>query len=304
MSPVDEIVLRFDRNSLWLLNGILGLVMFGVALDLKLEDFRRVASSGRPALLGLGTQLLLLPAITFLLVSWIEPAPSMALGAFLVAACPGGTVSNFLAHLARGNTALSVTMSAVSTMAAALTTPFNLALWGSLYPPTRNLLREVNLDPMDIALTVALILGLPILLGMGVAHRQPGLAARLRRPLRALSLVVFAAFVLGALAANFDHFLTHIGMVAGLVLVHNSLALGCGYGVARVFGLAEADRRALAIEVGIQNSGLGLLLIFTFFEGLGGMALVAAWWGVWHLISGLSLATYWSRRNPTGEVET
>lgn len=298
MAPIDEIALRFDTTSLWLLNGILGLVMFGVALDLHLADFRRVFTTSRSALWGLGAQLLLLPALTYALLWLVNPLPSMALGALLVASCPGGNVSNFLTHLARGNTALSVTLSAVSTCAAAFTTPFNLAFWGSLHPATRPLLEKVALDPFDMAATVVLILALPVVLGMVVAARWPRFAGCVRRPFRIFSLLVFAAFVIGALAANRDHFVAHIGSVAALVLVHNALALGTGYGVGRLAGLGEGDRRALALEVGIQNSGLGLLLIFNFFGGLGGMAIVAAWWGVWHLISGLSLAFFWSRRPP------
>ena len=301
MTPLDDIALRFDSGSLWLLNGILGLVMFGIALDLHPRDFRRVVQSGRPALLGIAAQLLLLPAVTWLFLRWLDPAPSLALGALLVASCPGGNLSNFLTHLARGNTALSVSLSAVSTCAAAITTPLSFAFWGSRLPSAEPLLERVALDPFTLAATVALILGFPVVLGMGVAQRWPRFALKARGPLRLLSLLVFAAFVVGALAANFDHFLAHIGRVAGLVTVHNAMALGLGYAAARVGGLPPADRRALTLEVGIQNSGLGLLLIFTFFEGLGGMALIAAWWGIWHLISGFTVAWLWSR-HPPGEV--
>ncbi len=296
MGPVDEITLNFSPQSLTLLNVILALVMFGVALDIRVADFRRVVTAGRPVLLGLGAQFLLLPAFTFVLVLILDPIPSMALGMILVAACPGGNISNFMTHLARGNTALSVTMSAVSTAAATVMTPLNIAFWGSLHPGARTILRQVALDPVDMLLTVATILGVPIVLGMTVAARRPRLAARLRRPMKVFALVFFAVFVVAALVANFGHFLRYVGAVAGLVALHNATALGLGYTSARLVGLAEGDRRAVAIEIGIQNSALALVIIFTFFDGLGGMALVAAWWGVWHILAGLTVATIWSRR--------
>lgn len=298
---VDEIALRFDARSLTVLNVILALLMFGVALGMRVEDFRRVVTTAKPALIGLGAQFLLLPAFTFALVSLLDPLPSMALGMILVAACPGGNLSNFMTFLARGNTALSVTMSAVSTCGAIVLMPANLAFWGSLHPGTRGILRQVALDPLDMVLAVATILGVPIVLGMTIAARYPRRAARLQQAMRPLSLIVFAVFIGAALAANYDYFLRFIGRVAGLVAAHNAAALALGYTAARLFRLAEADRRAVAIEVGIQNSGLGLLIIFNFFDGLGGMAIVAAWWGVWHIVSGLVVSSFWARR-PVAEA--
>ncbi|MEM8996764.1 MAG: bile acid:sodium symporter family protein [Acidobacteriota bacterium] len=302
IDPIDQVRLSFDQNQLALLNAILGLVMFGVALDLKLGDFRRALGSGRPAAAGLACQFLLLPAATFGLVSWLEPPPSVALGMFLVAACPGGNTSNFMTHLAGGNTALSVSLSAISTVAATVVTPANLAFWASLYPPTRALLVDVALDPVRLAVVVATILGLPVALGMVTAARLPAVARRLRRPLRALSVLIFFGFVVAALAANWHVFREHVGRVAGLVVLHNGAALLTGYGAGRLLGVGERDRRALSIEVGIQNTALGLVLIFDFFHGLGGMTLVAAWWGIWHLVSGLAVAAFWSRR-PAASAE-
>ncbi len=298
MNPIDLVSLNFNPQSLWALNAIIGLVMFGVALDLRVSDFRGALTSPKPVLIGLAAQFVLLPAVTFLLVLVLRPMPSIALGMMLVAACPGGNVSNFLAHYARGNTALSVTMTAISTAVAVVMTPLNLSLWGGLYGPTDAILKSVALDPLDMLLAVFLLLGLPMLLGMGTAYRFPALAARLHRPMKRFSLFVFALFVLGALAANWRYFLDYIGFVLFAVIAHNALALATGYFAARAGGLGERDRRAVSIEVGIQNSALGLILIFNFFDGLGGMAIITAAWGIWHLISGLTLASIWSRRPP------
>ncbi len=300
MSEIDAVRLNFNPQSLWALNAIIGLIMFGVALELKPRDFKAVLVMPKPVLIGLAAQFVLLPAFTYLLVLAIRPAPSVALGMMLVAACPGGNVSNFLTHHARGNTALSVSMTAVSTAAAIVMTPLNLALWAGMYEPTAAILRAVSLDPLDMLFAVALLLGVPMVAGMTIGYRFPRLVARVHRPVRAASLAIFGLFVVAALAANWRHFIDWVGFVVFAVFLHNATAIASGWAAARAAGLPERDRRAVAIEVGIQNSALGLILIFNFFGGLGGMAIVAAWWGIWHLIAGLSVATWWSRRDPGG----
>lgn len=298
MNEIDLVRLNFNPQSLWALNVIIGFVMFGVALELKPADFRIIATAPKPVLIGMLGQFVLLPAVSFLLVLAIRPAPSIALGMLLVAACPGGNISNFLTHYARGNTALSVTMTALSTAVAVIMTPLNLAFWASLDPQTAHILKAVALDPLDLLLAVFLLLGLPMAAGMWVGHRFPGFVARAHRPVKWLSLVIFGLFVLGALAANWQYFIRYVGFVVFAVFLHNGLALLTGYWAARLAGLPERDQRAVSIEVGIQNSALGLILIFNFFDGLGGMAIVTAWWGIWHIISGLTVATWWSRRPP------
>ena len=300
--PVDEITLNFTPSSLLLLNVILGIVMFGVALDLKLGDFRAVLDLPRSALVGITSQFFILPALTFLLTLLVAPTPSMALGMILVAACPGGNMSNFYTHLGKGNTPLSISMSAISTAAAIVMTPLNLAFWGSLHPQASGILRAVAVDPVEMVTIIFLLLGLPLSAGLFVSHRLPLVATKLKTPMRYFSIGIFGLFIILALAANLEHFINHIGAVFFVVLLHNGIALLLGYYGGRLLRLPERDRRAVAIEVGIQNSGLGLVLIFNFFDGLGGMAIVAAWWGVWHLISGLTLALIWSRREPAGSI--
>ncbi|MEX0343661.1 MAG: bile acid:sodium symporter family protein [Rhizobiaceae bacterium] len=296
MTPLDDVALNFSPGSLLLLNFILGIVMFGVALDLKIEDFQRLLRAPVAFLAGFGSQFIFLPAATFLLVILIQPQASVALGMMMVAACPGGNISNFFTHRAGGTTALSVSLTAVATMSAVIMTPFNLAFWGSFYEPSAALVRETSVSPLQMAFTVAILLVVPLILGMTVNARYTKLAERLRGPMRIISMLIFAAFVIGALAANWQHFLDYVGVVFLLVLVHNAIALSGGYGIAFASGLPERDRRAISIETGIQNSGLGLILIFNFFDGLGGMAIVAAWWGVWHIISGFAVAAFFRSR--------
>jgi BASS family bile acid:Na+ symporter len=298
MTELDAVRLNFSPESLVALNFVLAFVMFGVALDMKAADFRGVTAAPRAVLIGMTAQFLLLPAAAWALTMLLRPQPSIALGIILVACCPGGNISNFLTNFARGNTALSVTMTAFSTVGALFFTPFNTALWGSLNPATAALLTEIAIDPVEMFAAVAVLLVVPALAGMWVAQRYPGFAARARRPFRWLSLAVFAAFVLLALAANWDYFLRYTGRVVTAVFLLNALGLALGYWAAAAARLPAADRRAVSIEVGIQNSGLGLILIFNFFGGLGGMAITAAWWGIWHILSGLAVAAWWRRHTP------
>ena len=292
---IDDAVLNFAPGSLTLLNAILAVVMFSVAIDLKTSDFKILAQAPKPLLVGLFSQFIVLPALTFLLVLALKPQASIALGLILVAACPGGNISNFITHRAGGNVALSVSMTAFATVAAILLTPFNIAFWGSLYEPTAQILRQTHIDPVQIAVTVGLMLVLPLVLGIMLNAKRPELTARIRRPLQGLSMAIFVAFIVIALAANWTQFLAYAGGIAALVIAHNALAFGGGYASATLARLSPFDRRAVTIETGIQNSGLGLVLIFSFFGGLGGMAVVAAFWGIWHAIAGIAIAAVMAR---------
>lgn len=293
---MDDIQLNFNPTSLAILNCILGFIMFGVALDMKLDDFKRIVSTPKAVMIGLVAQFLVLPALTFGLIYLINPRPSIALGMMLVAACPGGNISNFMTHYAKGNTALSVTMSSISTLAAVVMTPLNFTFWASMHEGTATLLKTIALSPLDMLFTIFVLLGLPMLIGIYIAEKYPSFAARVKKGMKIFSLVFFGVFVLAAIATNWSYFVEYIGVIFWVIVFHNAIALMTGYSAASLFGIDEKDKRAVAIEVGIQNSGLGLVLIFNFFDGLGGMAIIAAGWGIWHLIAGLALATYWSRK--------
>jgi BASS family bile acid:Na+ symporter len=298
MAPIDQVQLSFNPQTLAVLNAVLGLVMFGVALELKVEDFKLALRTPKALALGLVGHHILFPAMTYVLIWVLNPLPSIALGMILVSSCPAGHISNFLVHYARGNTALSVSVSALSTAVALVMTPLNFAFWGHLHPITRPLMRQVAMSPWEMLQVIVLLLGVPLVLGMWVARRFPSFAQRVRKPMKWLSLLVLAGFIVGALAANFSYFRVYVKLVLLVVFIHNLLALVTGYGLSAAIGLPERDRRAITFEMGIQNSGLGLILIFNFFNGLGGMAIVTAWWGIWHIIAGMTLATFWKHRDP------
>lgn len=296
LDAIDQIQLRFSPSGIAAINAAIGLMMFGVALDMTWDDFRSILRSPKAPAIGLIAQFVLLPAATCLLTLALDLHPSIALGMILVAACPGGNLSNLMTYLAGGNAAVSVTMTAISTGAAVIMTPLNLSVWGSVNPDTAPILRSVSLDPLDVFWTVFVILGIPLVAGMIVGARKPRLVERVRKPFKIATVVIFAGVVGAALAANWTVFTEVIGVVMLVVLLHNASALSLGYLSGRLAGLPPRDVRAVTIEVGIQNSALGLVLVFSFFEGLGGMAIIVAWWGVWHIVAGLSLAFFWSRR--------
>lgn len=291
---IDTIRLNLGTGGLMVMNVSLAVIMFGVALELTLKDFKDIAKNPKSTIIGSSSQFLLLPALTFLLVYLLEPAPSIALGMFMVAACPGGNISNFFSLLAKGNAALSVSMTAIATLGAIVLTPFNFALWASLYEPTRIILQAVHLDYFEVFKIIVLILGIPLILGMLLNSKKPELAEKISPWIKGFGVIFFAGFVVVAFMSNYDNFVNYVQFVVFLVLLHNAVALISGYSLASIFKLPYEDRKSISIETGIQNSGLGLLLIFNFFDGLGGMALITAWWGIWHILAGLSLGWYWS----------
>jgi BASS family bile acid:Na+ symporter len=296
MQELDAVTINFDANGLWLLNIALAVVMFGVALGITIEDFKHLIKQPKLVLLGVLSQFVLLPLVTFLVVLLVQPQPSIALGMMMIAACPGGNISNFMTHLAKGNTALSVSLTAFATFLAMFMTPLNFQFYGNLYEPTAQILKTVALDPFELVKLVVLILGIPLTLGMLVRRHYEVLAVRLSKVLKPLSILVFAAIVVIAFSKNIAIFNGYVHHVLAIGIGHNLLAIALGFLLARVFRLSFKNQKTLAIETGIQNSGLGLLLIFTFFEGLGGMAILAAFWGIWHIISGLLLAMFWSKK--------
>ncbi|MFD1163239.1 bile acid:sodium symporter family protein [Hwangdonia seohaensis] len=296
MQQLDNVQINFDTNALWVLNVALALVMFGVALGISLSDFKNLIKQPKLVLLGIVSQFVLLPFVTFLFILLIKPQPSIALGMMMVAACPGGNVSNFMTSLAKGNTALSVSLTAFATFLAMVMTPFNFQLYGNLYQPTAEILITVQLEPFELVKLVVLILGMPLILGMLLRYKNELLADKLSKILKPLSIVIFIAIVILAFSKNLEVFNNYIHHVLFIGISHNILAIMVGFLVARLFKLSFKNQKTLAIETGIQNSGLGLLLIFTFFDGIGGMAILAAFWGIWHIVSGLLLAWFWSHK--------
>jgi len=293
---VDDVRLNFNPASLQALNAVLAFLMFGIALDTRIADFKRVMKMPVAMSAGIAAQFILLPAVTFVLTLILQPSPSIALGMILVACCPPGNISNIITHRAGGNVALSVSMTAISNALAIFLMPLNLAFWGGIHPTAAPLLKTIALDPLEMGLHIVVIIGLPFVLGIAFARQWPRLTEKIKKPARILSFVCLVVFILAALAGNWRYFLDYVGLVLLAVVIHDALAYAIGYYTAQAVGLKEYDRRAVSIEVGIRNAGLGLVLIFGFFGGLGGMAVVAGVWGCWDIIAGMALAGWWAKR--------
>lgn len=294
-----------------LLNIVLAFVMFGVALGIKPSTFVDIIKNPKSIITGIVCQLVLLPALTLCLIMicghWISPM--IALGMILVAACPGGNISNFITSLSRGNSELSVSLTAFNTAACVITTPLNFAFWGKLYLNFAGnhgiaALPELEIPLVEIFQSIFIIMGIPLVLGMLCGQYLPKVANILKKPLQYLSIAVFIAMVIIIFTGNLDVFMKCIRYIFLIVLLHNLLALGIGFGTSTLLKLPYKDRRTLTIETGIQNSGLGLILLLNpnifpdtgAWANNGGMLVITAWWGVWHIISGLTLAFLWKVR--------
>lgn len=308
LESLDHIRLNFSPESLHLLNIALAFIMFGVALEIRIEHFKKLFNDPKSAIVGFISQFVALPLVTFLLTLLFRNyiTPTMALGMILVAACPGGNISNFISSLAKGNVALSVSLTAIATIGAVFFTPFNFALWGGWFinfyehHEAAALVRPLEIDVYQMFQTVFIILGLPLVAGIFINHKFPAFTAKVVRPIKRLSIIIFVAIVIMALRNNFDYFLKAIEYIFLIVLVHNAIAFVTGYYLGKVFKRPLTDRITISIETGIQNSGLALVLIFNpkIFPPdmeLGGMAIIAAWWGIWHILAGLFIAGYWTK---------
>ena len=211
----------------------------------------------------------------------------------LLGVCPGGNVSNYMVHMAKANAALSVTLTSITTMLAAVLTPVAFAFWTGFIDIPDELRQTILVDPAKMFKTISLLIILPLILGLLARRFMPKLVEKIKKPVGILSMLIFLSFVVFAILGNLENIKDHLSKVFLIVLIHNTLGFLLGYGWAKLMRLENREARTISIETGIQNSGLGLILIFNFFGGLGGMALIAAWWGIWHLVSGFSLAMYW-----------
>ena len=310
LESLNALTINFGTGGMFIVNIILAFVMFGVALGIKPQTFKDVFKNPKSVIIGVCSQWIALPAVTFLVAialnQWITPM--IALGMILVASCPGGNISNFMSSLSKGNIELSVSMTAITTAFAPIVTPFNFFFWGSLYSHVisiQNDLPRLVIPFFPMLEQILLLLGVPIFLGLLFARYFPNATKKITKPAQILSILLFIAMAIVSFSQNFQLIVDNIIYVFFIVLLHNASALGTGFLGGTLGKVSIADRRSLTIETGIQNSGLGLILRFNpaifppeIWHGhYGGMLFITAWWGIWHIVSGLTVA-YLFRRNP------
>ena len=313
LESLNELTINFGEGGMMIVNIILAFVMFGVALGIKTSTFKEVFKKPKSVIIGVLMQWIGLPAVTFAVAlalnHWITPM--VALGMILVACCPGGNISNFISSLSKGNTELSVSMTAITTAFAPIVTPFNFWLWGTLYSHFVSVHSDIPvlvIPFLPMLEQILLLLGVPIVCGLLFAKYFPNATKKITKPAQVLSVLLFIGMVIVSFSQNFQIIVDNIFYIFFIVLLHNACALGTGYFGGKLFRLPEKDYRSLTIEVGIQNSGLGLIMLFNpaifppeIWHGhYGGMLIVTAWWGIWHIIAGLTVA-YLFRRKPLAE---
>ena len=306
-AAIDSINVTLNVGGMNTINIVLAFVMYGVALGIKPHMFVDVFKKPKSVVVGVCCQLVLLPLLTFLLALLMDKAGwiswTMALGMILVASCPGGNISNFISSLSKANIELSVCLTAISTALAVFMTPFNFWLYGNLFLKFAVVHGEVpylTIPLWDVFKTIFILLGIPLTLGILTSHYLPKVAEKMKKPFQYVSVIFFLVMVVLSFMGNMDAFLKCIKYIFVIVLIHNLLALSTGFSVASIFRLPRRDRRTLTIETGIQNSGLGLVLllgtsIFAALPPHGGMLVITAWWGVWHIVSGLTVAAFFNR---------
>lgn len=313
LESLSSLTINFGQGGMMIVNIILAFVMFGVALGIKTQTFKDVFKNPKSVIIGILLQWIGLPAVSFLVAMILNPliTPMVALGMILVACCPGGNISNFISSLSKGNVELSVSMTAISTAFAPIITPLNFFLWGNLYSHFASVHNDIPvlvIPFLPMLEQILLLLGVPIVLGLIFAKYFPNATKRITKPAQVISILLFIGMVIASFSQNFQIIVDNIFYIFFIVLLHNACALATGYFGGRLGKLPIKDCRSLTIEVGIQNSGLGLILLFNpaifppevWHGHYGGMLIVTAWWGIWHIISGLTVA-YLFRRTPLAE---
>ena len=270
------------------INYLLGVVMFGMGLTLRLMDFKIVFSRPKDVLIGCLAQFTIMPFLAWALAKLFSLDEALALGVVLVGCCPGGTASNVITYLAKGDLALSVGMTGVSTLLAPLLTP--LLTWALAG-------KSVNVDVAGMLLSILWVVILPIVLGLLIKWLWPKFTERATDYLPAVSSIAIALIVAIVIAANADKLLAGGLIVVLVVMLHNICGLSLGYLIGRLLSLSEPKKRAIAIEVGMQNSGLASSLATLHFAAYPLATIPGAIFSVWHNISGTLVARYFTLRN-------
>ncbi|WP_298784673.1 bile acid:sodium symporter family protein [uncultured Marinococcus sp.] len=269
---------------------LLGIIMFGMGLTLNLSDFRIVAKKPLPVLTGVVAQFVIMPLAAFIIALVLQLPPEIAAGLVLVGACPGGTASNVMVYLAKGDLPVSVAMTTVSTLLAPLLTPIALLVFANEWLPV---------DPLAMFLSIFQVIIVPIALGLMIKQLFPKTVEKSVQALPIVSMAAIIAIVAGVVGANQENIAATGLLVFAAVVLHNGFGLALGYVTAKLVGLDETKRRAVSIEVGMQNSGLGTQLATVHFTPLA--ALPSAIFSVWHNISGPLLVSWWGRKSQKKE---
>lgn len=279
--------------------------MYSVALAVTKDDLKQVTTQPKKVITGVVSQFILLPAATYLLIRMVLPDwPTVALGMTLIAACPGGNISNFYSLRAGGNVGLSIGLTLISTVLAPIMTPGNFAFWGHRIPGASNLLKSIELNVFDLFQTVFIILIIPLILGLATSRFWPERAKRISKPMSTASLLILMGFVVMAVAKNINAFVDHFWLLLGISVLHNGVAVAVGFLSGQSVLKNLRDAKTIAIETGVQNTGLGLGIALLYFKDLTGLVVIAAFWGIWNIAGGLLWSEIFKHWKPKSETPT
>ncbi len=296
---VAALALFVPGSCLWIqtkwVNYLLGIVMFGMGLTLKLNDFKVVFSRPKDVIIGCLAQFIIMPLLAFILTKVFSLPPELAVGVILVGTCPGGTSSNVMTYLSKGDVALSVGMTAVSTILAPLLTPVLTKIYAG---------QTVDVNLLNMFLSIVKVVLVPIILGFVINHFFEKFTQQIVRILPLISTIAIIMIVATVVSHNAQRLMTCGFLVIIVVILHNILGYACGYGVGKVLKLDRTKCRALSIEVGMQNSGLATSLAATHFAGMALATVPGAVFSVWHNISGAVYANILARSAGKNETES
>lgn len=294
-TTLDTLRIQLDPASQAGLAVALFTIMFSVALGVRKSDFAAIFEKPKIYISGVIAQTIGLPLLTLALVFTLSPPPSIALGMIVVASCPGGNVSNLMAYAGRADVALSIALTATSSIIAAFFTPALILLWSSLYPPTAALLQSIDFNAGTFLIQTTLLLAVPLTAGMACAHFASDIATKIRKPAALFGAGLLAVIVVIGTIDIAPKLLAAFWLIAPPVVIHNACAFFLGASTGRLTKAPVAARRTLTFEVGLQNSGLAIVILISQLEGLGGAAAIAAAWGVWHLVAGGAMVALFRR---------
>ncbi len=289
---IQDAVIKMDPAVQQLLSVSLAFTMLTVALGLKPQDFKFIKEHPHSIWIGSLAQLVALPLVTLGLVYLLAPEAGIALGMLIAASCPGGTISNLLTRLAGGDAAYSVSLTMVSSIFSTVALPFAIIFWTGLYEPTSTLLETINISRIDFIIGTSITLIIPLCIGLSIAHFKAHLAEKLNKIFLPIAVSILVFLIVSGLYTNSNLILKYGTTIYPIVIGHNAVAFILGFVVGKFALKQKRKARALTFEVGIQNTGLGLLIVLTQMGGVGSTALIVGTWSIWHIFAGFLLASF------------
>ncbi|MEW9502636.1 bile acid:sodium symporter family protein [Jeotgalibacillus marinus] len=286
---IGVIAFFFPSGFTWIgpyITILLGIIMFGMGMTLTVQDFKAVARQPKSVFIGVAAQYTIMPLLAFGLATLFQLPPELAVGVILVGCCPGGTASNVITYLAKGNTALSVAITSVSTLLAPILTPALIFVFASQW---------LDVSFFGMFMSVVQVVLIPVVLGIGVRSLLKEKVEKAIPVMPLVSVIAIVAIIGSIVGGSKEQIVTSGLLIFSIVVIHNGLGLLIGFTLAKALKLDLASQKAIAVEVGMQNSGLGATLAAAHFNPVA--AVPSAIFSIWHNVSGTLVVTFWSRKN-------